>query len=150
MAGPALAIQIFIEIAYVIFTLLLLIFAIINRRALKWSIPAALFFLLLSFLAVYAYVKMNNAEYRASQKFLGDYRLNRLDRKKCDGCFVRLYDGYTYEIFSNGKVAGHGKWHLETAIDIPGYFLKIENGPTNVVWGEERVIDYIDRSSANK
>ena len=94
------------------------------------------------------YVHYNNIrnEYEASKKFWGDYKLEKLDRNNCDSCKVRLYDGYTYDILVKDKTVGHGKWHIETAIDIPGYFLKVDNGPNYVVWEHDRLIEYIDRT----
>jgi len=44
------------------------------------------------------------------------------------------------------KIVRHGKWHIETAIDIQGHFLKVENGPTWVVWEHDLLIEYIDRT----
>ena len=59
---------------------------------------------------------------------------------------VKLKEGYTYDILVNNQVVGNGNWHIETAIDIPGPFLKIDHGPTGVVWESDRLIDYIDRT----
>ena len=146
MAGPALALEYLLLLAFFAVLILLLLYSIIRRRSLKKSIPAGLLFLGLTTFAFYVYYNSNRNEYEASKIFWGDYKLEKLDGKKCDDCRVRLYDGYTYDILFQDKIVGHGKWHIETAIDIPGYFLKIDNGPTWVVWEHDRLIKYINRT----
>jgi hypothetical protein len=146
MAGPALALQFLLLIGWFGLILLLLIFTIKKRHSLKKSIPSGLLFSGLAILSFYIYYEIKQDEYKASKKFLGDYKLEILDRQKCENCKVTLKDGYTYDIFVNNKIVGHGKWHLETAIDIPGPFLKVENGPNYVIWERDRLIEYIDRT----
>ena len=146
MAGPALALGLILLIGFFGLLIFLLIITIWKRHSLKISIPTGLLFLGLTFVAVYIYHGKTEREYEASKKFLGDYKLNSLDREKCENCKVRLNDGYSYDIFVGDKVVGHGKWYLETTIDIPGYFLKIDNGPNYVVWESDRLIEYIDRT----
>lgn len=145
MAGPALALQYLIIAGFFASLLFLLIFTIIKRHSLKQSVPSAVLFILLASVTIYHYSSFKSRKKRTAEKFLGDYKLNRLDRKECDSCIVRLYDGYSYKIFEKGKMVGQGKWRIETAIDIPGYYLKVENGPNWVVWEEDRLIEYIDR-----
>lgn len=146
MAGPVIALQYFFIFSYFALLVFLLVRAIKKRHSFRKSAPLGILFILLTCLAIYVYYKNNNAEYEASKAFLGDYKLIKLDGSKCTGCIVRLYDGYTYDIFQNGNKLGQGKWHIETASDIPGYFLKVENGPTWVVWEHDRLIEYIDRT----
>lgn len=146
MAGPALALEYLFIFGFWGFIILLLFYTILRRRNLKKSIPAGLLFLLLTVFGVYIIYRNNRNEYEASKKFWGDYKLEKLDGKKCDSCKVRLYDGYTYDILVKNNIVGHGKWHIESAIDIPGYFLKVNNGPTWVVWEHDRLIEYIDRT----
>jgi hypothetical protein len=146
MAGPALALRYLLLFAFFAFLIFLFVYSIKRRRSLKKSIPTALLFFVLTGFAIFVYHHNSKNEYEASKKFLGDYKLEKLDRKECDNCKVRLYNGYTYDILVRDKIVGHGKWHIETAIDIPGYFLKVDNGPTSVVWEHDRVIEYIDRT----
>jgi hypothetical protein len=146
MTGPLLGLKYFLLFVFFAFLIFLLTYSIVRRRSLKKSIPTGILFLILAGFAIYVYRNNNKNEYEASKKFLGDYKLEKLDRKKCDSCKVRLYDGYTYDILVKDKIVGHGKWHIESAIDIPGYFLKVENGPTWVVWEHDRLIEYIDRT----
>lgn len=146
MAGPALALKYLIILCYFAVIVILLLYTIKRRRSLKKSIPSGLFFIVLTSFAIYGYFNGKNVEYEASKKFLGDYKLERLDGKVCDGCKVRLNDGYSYDIIVKNNKVGRGNWHIETAIDIPGYFLKIDDGPTSVVWEHDRLIEYIDRT----
>ena len=146
MAGPAMALGYLLLLAFFGVLIFLLIYTVVKRHSLKKSIPTGCLFLVLTSVAVYVYYKNKKNEYEDSKKFLGDYKLERLDRKECDNCKVRLYDGYTYDILVKDKIVGHGKWHTETAIDIPGSFLKIDNGPNYVVWEHDRLIEYIDRT----
>ena len=146
MAGPALALKYLVIFVFFGFTVLLLLYAIVRRKNLSKAVPAFLLFLILTAIATYIYYQNETSELEASKKFLGDYKLERLDRKTCDNCKVRLYDGFKYDIIVQGKIVGHGKWHIESAIDIPGYFLKVENGPNWVVWEHNRLIEFIDRT----
>ena len=148
MAGPALALGYLLLFAFFAFLICLLVYSIVRRHTLEKSIPAALLFFVLTGITIFVYYNKNRNEYEASKKFWGYYKLEELDRKNCDNCKVRLYDGYTYDILVDDKVVGHGKWHIETAIDIPGYFLKIDNGPNWVVWEHDRLIEYIDRTES--
>jgi hypothetical protein len=148
MAGPALALEYLLLFAFFAFLVFLLLYSIIKRHSPKKSIPAGLLFLGLTSIAVFVYSNRRKSEYEASKMFWGDYRLESLDRKKCDSCKVRLYEGYRYDILVHDKVVGEGKWDIETAVDIPGYFLKVENGPNYVVWEHNRLIDYIDRTQS--
>jgi len=145
MAGPALALQYLLIFGFYAFLLLLLLYTIIIRKTLKKSIPLGFLFLTLTGFAIYCNYQNNNDEYEASKKFRGDYKLVKLDGHLCDQCKVRLNDDYRYDILVNDEIVGHGKWHIETAIDIPGAFLKLENGPPWVIWEQDRQIDFIDR-----
>jgi hypothetical protein len=147
MAGPALALQYILLAGWLGLILIILYYTVRKWRTPKKSIPSGLLFLGLAFITGYFYCGMKQDEYKASRKFLGNYKLERLDRKVCENCMVKLKDGYTYDILVNDKVVGQGKWHLETAIDIPGHFLKIENGPNYVIWEADRLIEDIDRTS---
>jgi|LakMenE18May11ns_1017448.scaffolds.fasta_scaffold9328306_1 hypothetical protein len=148
MAGPALALQYILVAGWLGIILILLIYTIRNRHNLKKSIPSGLLFFGLTFISGYFYYGMKQDKYKASRKFLGDYKLERLDRKECENCKVKLKDGYIYDILINDKVVGQGKWNIETAVDIPSYFLKLENGPLYVVWEHNRLIEYIDRTES--
>jgi hypothetical protein len=146
MVGIALALQYIFLAGWLVSLLLILIYTIRKWHLPKISIPAGLLFLSFLFISCYFYYGRKQDEYKASKKFLGYYKLELLDRKKCEDCKVKLKDGYTYDIIKSGKIVGQGEWHLETAIDIPGPFLKIDNGPTSVIWENDRYIDYIDRT----
>ena len=53
--------------------------------------------------------------------------------------------GYSYNIIVNDKIVGPGKWHSETATDIPDKFLRMNNGPNYVILETERLTKSIDR-----
>lgn len=146
MAGSAMAIGIILLVILgtglgALF-LYLLYFAIIYRHKPLKAIIAGVLFVSLTAVAVYLFLRKKEA----NPKYLGDYKLNSLDNYKCENCTVRLKEDYTYDILVNGQVAGNGKWETETAFDIPGEFLKIENGPRWVKWQDERLIEAIDRT----
>ena len=122
-----------------------MVFTIKKRRALKISIPTGFLFTLITYFTVTTYFNIQKQKTDETKKFLGDYKLLRLDRDDCESCKVRLYDTYRYDILVKDKVVGHGNWDIETAIDIPGVFLKIENGSRGVIWEKDRVVDQIDR-----
>lgn len=79
----------------------------------------------------------------ASKKYLGMYKLETLDCKQCDSCEINLLSDYTYNIVKDGRFVRKGKWDIGTAFDIPGDFLELENGPTNVIFNTPRQIEYI-------
>ena len=110
------------------------------------SMPLSVLFIGLLLFAIYTYRDYSTGESEATKKFLGDYKLNRLDRKDCQNCTVRLNRDYQYDIIVDNEVMGHGKWSIESAVDIPGPFLRLENGPQSVIWEHDRVIPYIDRT----
>jgi 4-amino-4-deoxy-L-arabinose transferase-like glycosyltransferase len=145
MPGPVLGFEFLLLIAFFGFLIFLLFYTIRKRYSLKKSIPTGVLFLVLITITVYAHYRINRNKYEASKNFLGDYKLENLDGKECKNCKVRLKDGYTYDIIANDEVVGHGKWDIGTAIDIPGPFLKVQNGPHYVMWESDRLIDYIDR-----
>jgi len=145
-AGPAMVIGIILLVilllGFAAFLLYLLYFAIIYRHKKMKALLSGILFICLTGGVVYLYW----GEKKADPKYLGDYKLNTLDKHKCENCTVRLKEDYTYDILVNGQVSGNGKWETETAIDIPGEFLKIENGPRWVKWQEARLIEAIDRT----
>jgi|688.fasta_scaffold638881_1 hypothetical protein len=147
MAGPILALQFILIIIYVFIAVILFWLTIVKRKKLFISIPTGFVFLLMTFFAFKVYTNNRNGRLAEAKKFLGDYKLNQLDREKCENCKVRLYENFHYDILKENKVVGQGNWNIETAVDIPGYFLKIENGPNYVIWESERLIESIDRTT---
>jgi hypothetical protein len=146
MAGPAMAIG-FILLAILLLGLLALLFylayfAIIYRhKPLKAVLAGILFAGIIAF-TLYLFLRKKEA----NPKYLGDYKLKWLDRQPCNNCRVRLKQDYTYDIIVNNQVTGTGKWKTGSAIDIPGEYLVIEHGPTDLVWEWNRLIEYIDRT----
>ena len=147
MAGPILFLQYFLIFLFFLLLFILLYNTIKQRHSFKKAIPTGLPFVILTAIAMFVYYKVNKNKFEASKAFLGDYKLEKLDNQICENCKIRLKNDFTYNIIKKDKIIGNGKWHLDTASDIPGYFLKLENGPTWVVWEEDRLIEYIDRTS---
>ncbi|HEY1202329.1 MAG TPA: hypothetical protein VGE79_15170 [Niastella sp.] len=123
------------------FILYLLYFAIIYRHRPLKAILAGILAVCLIGGGLFLYLRTNKAD----PKILGDYKLNKLDGWKCENCKVNLREDYTYDIIVNNQVVGNGKWETKTAIDIPGEFLEIENGPSSIHWEENRLIEEINR-----
>ena len=146
MAGPIIALEYLILLMFFGFLAFLLFYTIAKRSILRKSTPTGSLFLILSGFALFGYINYLNKKKEASQKFLGDYKLDNLDKKDCNNCKVSLKNNFIYDIIVNGKIMGHGKWSIESATDIPGYFLEIENGPHYVIWESDRKIEYIDRT----
>lgn len=140
-----MALQYFLIVAF--FTgLAALLYVVIRKRKSPFiAIPSAIVFVGLSTLTLFTCHLLSKSDDEAKKKFLGDYRLYHLDGDTCFDCKVTLYKDNRYEIFVDNRLIGHGSWSMETAIDIPGPFLHLENGPTNVIWPEDRRIQYIDR-----
>ncbi len=132
-------------IAYFGIIILLFLLTIIKRRNLKIAIPTGIIFATLVFYGYHIYKKSQENLKNTSIEFLGDYQLNKLDGKSCQNCRVRLLNDFTYKIIVRGKIKGYGKWKLESAPDIPNYFLEIENGPNHAVANQERLIEFINR-----
>ena len=127
--------------------MILLYIIIKKKKRLIISVPLAILFLGLITLTALAYRSCKSGEDREAKKYLGDYKLVKLDGQDCQLCTVRLTGDYRYDILKDGKIVGHGKWWLETAIDIPGMFLQLEDGPKHVMWADSKTIDYIDRQN---
>ena len=144
MTGFGYAIMFLFIIGYFILMLGLLIVTIVQWRSRKNFKVVGSLFLVMTLLAGIIYLQNVSEKRAASIKFFGDYHLRRLDGLICDSCTVKVKDGHTYDIIVKNKLVGHGKWNLGTGIDLPGYFLEIENGPKSVIW-EHDTIDYIDR-----
>ncbi len=153
MAGPVLAFE-FLFLFGCFGTSIILfvytIYTIIKRRTLRRTKLTGILFLTMASISFYCYYGNEKEEYEDSRKFLGDYKLKFLDGQKCENCKVTLKDGFKYDIIVNGRVIGNGKWHNESATDIPGSFLELENGPKSVIWERDRLIDYIDRGKKSK
>ena len=146
MAGPAMAIG-YILLGVLLLGLVALLFylawfAITYRhKPLKAVLAGILFAGIIAF-TTYLFLHKK----KANPKYLGDYKLNWLDRQKCNNCKVRLKEDYTYDIIVNNQVVGMGKWETGSAIDIPGEYLQIEHGPNEIIWEWNRLIEYIDRT----
>lgn len=79
------------------------------------------------------------------KNFIKDYKLLKLDGEPCGNCIIRVLESHTYDIIKDGKVVGEGSWSLKKPIDLPGYDLKLENGPESMIYESDTVIEYINR-----
>ncbi|MBC9931019.1 hypothetical protein [Chitinophaga qingshengii] len=145
MAGPVLLMQAILLLGFILFLLLLLYVILTKRKQLQVSLPLTVLFLALITPAVLFYRSCKTGEEKAAKKFLGDYKLEKLDGEVCEHCLIRLTIDYQYKILKNDEVIGQGKWWLESAPDIPGLFLRLENGPGYVIWPDDRIIHAMDR-----
>lgn len=105
-----------------------------------------LFFLLTSANAIYFLVSAHERKIEVSKKYLGSYKLKRLDCKECENCKIILHPNYTYDIIKNEKVIGEGQWDLEINSET-GYFLKLDNGPNYMMYDTSREVESIDRKN---
>ena len=135
----------FIIVGILICLVIFLVFIIIKKRK---SLKISLFcsFLLIAFVILCFKFHQNGKEVDQEREraFLGNYRLEEFDGKNCANCLVKVYADHHYDIIRQNKIIGDGKWTLDSAPDIPGYFIKIENGP-DVLFSDNRDIDYIDQ-----
>ncbi|QHS63469.1 hypothetical protein [Chitinophaga agri] len=145
MAAVAILLGYLIPITYILVMLLSLYCVVRMRKRLAIAIPAALFFIFLLITAVLFIKTGIKQQDKDLQALLGYYTLTSLDGQDCPNCLVRLNDNYEYDILKDDQVIGHGKWWMESAVDLPGKYLKIENGPAGVIWPQIRTIDYINR-----
>ena len=79
------------------------------------------------------------------EPFIKEYKLLKLDGEKCQKCIVNVMDNHKYEILVNGEIVGQGSWSLKKPIDLPGYDLKLENGPESMIYESDTVIKFINR-----
>lgn len=147
MVAPAMMLGYLLKISFFCFLIFLLTYTIwklINHSYKKAVFTGILFIIFFSFTILLTYSAYKNKQ-NISKSFLGYYTLNHLDGEVCENCKIKLNVDYTYDIIVEGKIVGNGKWNIGTAIDIPGWFLEIENGPCYVIWERDRLIEYIDR-----
>jgi hypothetical protein len=138
-----LAFKYIVITAYFVITGLALSIAIYKRKKRFVSLFFTVIFIGMSSYAYDVYNRIEKKKSIESTKFLGDYKLLKLNNSDCDNCMVRLNENYRYEILNENKIVGKGKWDIQTAFDIPNYFLVIDNGPNNVIPEHERLIEYI-------
>jgi hypothetical protein len=144
MAGPAMAIG-YILLAILGLGLLalflyLLYFAIIYRHRSLKAILAGILFAGITTLTLYLFLRKKEA----NPRYLGDYKLEKLDRQKCENCLVRLKEDFTYDIIVSGRVVGNGNWHTVTGIDDVALF--IEYSTYCYLLNDGKEIEEIDRS----
>lgn len=125
--------------------ILFLLLLLINKSRAS-RLFALLLFLLTTVNAIYFSVSSGDRKEAASKKYLGFYKLNRLDCEDCKSCRINVRSNYTYDIMQNEKVVGEGKWDLEINAET-GYFLTLENGPGYMIDESVREIEMISREN---
>ncbi len=102
-----------------------------------------LFFLLTTANAIYFFVSAHDTKIEVSKKYLGFYKLNRLDCKECENCIVDLHPDFKYVIIKDGKIIGNGKWDLEINPET-GFYMELDN-KSGMHYDTPREIETIDR-----
>jgi hypothetical protein len=103
-----------------------------------------LFFLFTTVNAIHFFVSGNDKKIEISKKYLGFYKLNRLDNKKCENCKVDLHSDFKYNIIKDDKIIGNGKWDLEIDAET-GFYMKLDNKPGYMIYDTPREIETINR-----
>ena len=110
-------------------------------KRLMFLVPAliALLFLVYNF-----YKSAGERKKQESVRYLGYYKLDRLNGENCDSCKLNLVKDQHYDIIVNNQIVGTGKWDLGFDGESAGFYLMLENGPTNMIFDTPREIQYID------
>jgi len=103
-----------------------------------------LFFLLTTANAIRFFVSSHDRKIEVSKKYLGLYKLNRLDCNECDNCKIDLHSDFKYDIIKDGKIIGNGKWDLEINPET-GFYMELDNKPGYMIYETPREIETIDR-----
>gem|GEM_PF-4819159 len=131
--------------AFVIAFPILFLLLLLKKRKNKVSLVIIVsLFLLTTINAVHFFIAGEKEKNEFAKKYLGVYKLNKLDCRECDNCKVDLNADCHYDIIQNGKIIGNGEWNIEINPET-GYFLKIENGPSYINHEPAGQIDYISR-----
>ena len=86
----------------------------------------------------------NDSKRKESKKYLGYYKLDRLNGENCENCKLNLLEDNHYDIIVNNQIKGRGKWDLDFDGESAGYYLVLENGPHNMIFDTPREIGYIN------
>lgn len=103
-----------------------------------------LFFLLTTANAIHIFISNHDRKIEVSKKYLGIYKLDRLDCEECMNCKIDLHPDFKYDIIQNKKNIGNGQWDLEINAET-GFYLKLDNGPGYMIYDTPREIQSIDR-----
>ena len=126
----------------IIFLILLIL---LRKLKYRW-IPGIIlvFFVLTSGYATYYFLSIQKYKNETKEKYLGFYKLDKLDCYECKDCKVELLPDYSYNIYKDNKVVGKGTWELVWDPE-SGYFMRIENGGGSIVPDTPKEIEYINR-----
>jgi len=86
--------------------LVFLLLLLRKKKSRLSTIFILLFFLLTTANAIYFFVSAHDTKIEVSKKYLGFYKLNRLDCKECENCKVDLHPDFKYDIIKDGKIIG--------------------------------------------
>ncbi len=147
MSNIAVLAGLIIKILFIGLPCCILYFFAKYRKSLKVAIPLGILFIITLLASLYFFKTGYDANKEASKKFLGYYRLEKLDGKDCEDCKVNLNSNNHYDIIVNDKTIGEGKWEVTLDGEGGGYYLILENGPKYMLFETDRNIAYIDRKS---
>ncbi len=121
----------FIKVIVIGLPVLLLLLLFKNRPNKFSAILLSVLLLLTVTIGLFFFLVGAKERNKLSNKFVGFYKLNKLNCEECINCRIELHEDYRYEIIQNSKIVGDGEWSIEMNPET-GYFLKIENGPSYI------------------
>jgi hypothetical protein len=124
--------------------LVFLLLLLRKKKSRLSTIFILLFFLLTTANAIYFFVSAHDRKIEVSKKYLGFYKLNRLDCKECENCKIDLHSDFKYDIIKDGKIIGNGKWNLEINAET-GFYMELDDKPGYMLYDTPREIETIDR-----
>ena len=124
--------------------LLFLLLLLRKKQSRLSKIFILFFFLLTTANAIYFFISANERKIEVSKRYLGFYKLNRLDCKECENCKVDLHSDFKYDIIKDEKIIGNGKWDLEINPET-GFYMELDNKTGYMIYDTPREIETIDR-----
>ena len=137
----------FISLCIIVGLPIIFLILLILLRKRKNPLIAGIFLLLFiasSGYATYYFMSIQKYKTETKEKYLGFYKLDKLDCEECVDCKVELHPDYSYNIYKDNKVVGKGKWELVWDPE-SGYFLRIDNGSGAMSFETPKEIEYISR-----
>jgi hypothetical protein len=106
------------------------------------------FFLVLAIVnLIYQNRSYESGKEQAIKRFVGLYKLHKLDGENCENCKLNIHSNYNFDIIMGNEIIGTGKWHLDIDYEEVGLYLVIEGGPSGVASIDEikREIEFLNQ-----